>query len=574
MKIEKVSILNYRNYSNAVINFSSSTLIIGSNDVGKTNLIFGIRLLLDKSLSERDIEPSETDFHISSGGDQANEFSITIQFFDINEDAVLSILKGHISDDSRTVFRIMGQRSNLDYKLFIGSTEDELEEVNSRFYLRYINLRYVNAQRNLQKFIETEKKHLLRISQAELSDEHNDADKLQLTKIGKSLNIVNERVRKLNYVKDSTTLVNEELQKIAHTFSNYEIHLDSGAIQVQQFIDNLQLSASTNGSKMLLGGDGRNNQILLALWKAKSQREFNPEHEVIFYCIEEPEAHLHPHQQRKLANYLINELSGQTIITTHSPQITAQYSPDSIVHIINRNSRSYAASEGCSSCISEAWDNLGYRMSILPAEAFFSRAVLLVEGPSEKLFYTELAKALDIDLDFFNISILTVDGVQFEVYVNVLNAMEIPWVLRTDNDVSKITVQNQEKRNLAGINRCLSLANETKLVHAPIETTSQSLVDDGTWQRVSSIINTHNMYLSKRDLEKDLALELPEQILAFSGKNTLADAVKYLAAKKAIRMREFLTAHKDQLQTIREGELAKPLLDCLNHVTIPEVQDE
>lgn len=574
MKIEQVSILNYRNYSNAVINFSSSTLIIGANDVGKTNLVFSLRLLLDKSLSERDIEPSETDFHISPDGEQADEFSITVQFCDINEDAVLSILKGHISDDCRTIFRLVAQRSNLDYKLFVGSTIDDLEEVSSRFYLRYINLRYVNAQRNLQKFIETEKKHLLRISQAELTDENSDADKLQLTKIGKSLNIVNERVRKLNYVKDSTTLVNEELQKIAHTFSDYEIHLDSGAIQVQQFIDNLQLSASTNGSKMLLGGDGRNNQILLALWKAKSQREFNPDHEVVFYCIEEPEAHLHPHQQRKLANYLINELSGQTIITTHSPQITAQYSPDSIAHIINRNSRSYAASEGCSSCISEAWDNLGYRMSILPAEAFFSRVVLLVEGPSEKLFYTELAKALDIDLDFYNISILTVDGVQFEVYVNVLNAMEIPWVLRTDNDVSKITVQNVEKRNLAGINRCLSLADEAKLPHAPVVTTSQSLVDDGTWQRISNIINTNNMYLSKIDLEQDLALELPEQILEFSGKNTLAEGVKYLAAKKAIRMREFLTAHKEELKNIRQGELAKPLLDCLNHVIIPEVEDE
>ena len=131
------------------------------------------------------------------------------------------------------------------------------------------------------------------------------------------------------------------------------------------------------------------------------------------------------------------------MITSHSPQITARYSPDSIVHIINRKSGSFAASGGCSKCISDTWDNLGYRMSILPAEAFFAGSILLVEGPSEKLFYTELSKELGIDLDFYNISILSVDGVQFEVYVNVLNAMEIHWALRTDNDVSKITVQGQ-----------------------------------------------------------------------------------------------------------------------------------
>ena len=65
-------------------------------------------------------------------------------------------------------------------------------------------------------------------------------------------------------------------------------------------------------------------------------------------------------------------------------------------------------------------------MSILPAEAFFAKSVFLVEGPSEQLFYTELAKALEIDLDYYNISILSVDGVQFKVYASILNAMEIP----------------------------------------------------------------------------------------------------------------------------------------------------
>ncbi len=563
MKIEQIHVVNYRNFSNAIVNFTSSTLIIGANDVGKTNLIHGIRLLLDKSLSERDIEPSETDFHISDDGQQAEEFSITIGFDDVKEDAVLSILKGHVSDDAKTVFKIIGHRKSLDYKILIGESETELEEVTSRFYLKYVNLRYVNAQRNLHKFIETEKKHLLKISQIETAEDHREEDQKQLTKIGKSLNIVNERVRKLNYVKDSTNLVNDELKKLAHTYHDYAVHLDSGSIQVQQFIDDLKLTASTNGSKMLLGGDGRNNQILLALWKAKSQREFNPEHEVVIYCIEEPEAHLHPHQQRKLASYLINELPGQTILTTHSPQITEQYTPDSIINIIKRGSYSYAASNGCSNCISGSWDNLGYRMSILPAEAFFAKAVFLVEGPSEKLFYTELAKSLDINLDYYNISILSVDGVQFDVYVNVLKALEIPWVIRTDNDVFKVTENKIEKRNLAGINRCLSLLGIEKLPHRNITTTPLSLLGFGTWSTISAIINRQGAYLAKVDLETDLSFELPAELLAYTGKKTFDEAISYLAEKKAIRMREFLSSAKGSLRTLENGELARPLFDCV-----------
>jgi putative ATP-dependent endonuclease of OLD family len=566
VRIEKVEIANFRNFEATTVFFKASTLVIGANDIGKTNLIFALRLLLDKSLSERDIEPSETDFHIKSDGSQASNFSILIQFSDIQEEAVLSVLRGYVSDDSKTVFKLTASKRNLDYKFYAGSNETELEEINNRFYLKYINLRYIRSQRDLQKFIDIEKKHLLKISQSERDTDEITTDNKQLDKIGKSLNVVNERVRRLNYVKSSTDLVNDELKKLAHTFNDYGVHLDSGAIQVQQFIDNLQLSASSNGSKIMLGGDGRNNQILLALWKAKSQREHDPDHEVVFYCVEEPEAHLHPHQQRKLADYLINELPGQTLITSHSPQITARYPPDSIAHIINRGSGSYAASNGCSECISDAWDELGYRMSILPAEAFFSRAVLLVEGPSEQLFYTELAKENGIDLDFYNISILPVDGVQFKVYVNVLNAMEIPWVLRTDNDVSKITVQGVELRNLAGINRCLDLLSLPKYSHANVNTTAQSLVQAGIWQNVSNQINPQNTFISKVDLENDLADEMSVQLLAYTGKNNVDDAIKYMAGKKAIRMREFLNTYKGQLNTLRNGELAKPLLRSLEIV--------
>ena len=243
MRIDKVHIINFRNFSDALVNFSPSTLIIGANDIGKTNLIYSLRLLLDKSLSERDIQPSETDFHIKQDGVQTDNFSITIHFCDVKEDAVLSILKGNISDDSETVFKLTATRADLDYKFYVGPSDAELEGVNSRFYLKYINLRYVHSQRDLHKFIDSEKKQLLKISQLDRTETEKSDDSIQLNEIGQSLNIVNEKVSELNYVQNSTDLVNEELQKLAYTFSGYEVHLDSGAIQVEQFINNLQLNA-------------------------------------------------------------------------------------------------------------------------------------------------------------------------------------------------------------------------------------------------------------------------------------------------------------------------------------------
>lgn len=566
MLITRVVLKGFRNFADATVGLERNTLIIGANNVGKTNLVYALRLLLDKSLSDAEIEPMESDFHISSAGKISDHLSITIYFSEVSEDAVLASLKGNITDDSCCVLQYTADRRSLTYQIKIGATKPSLVEIPSRYYLKHINLRYVKSRRDLEKYINSEKRQLLKLSLENRSDDESKSDHRQMARIGKALEAINGRIRNLHYVKGATDSVNEELQKLAHDFSEYEVKLDSGAIQVQQFIDSLRLGASTSGASVMLGGDGRNNQILMALWKAKSQREHDPDSEVVFYCVEEPEAHLHPHQQRKLADYLINDLPGQTFITSHSPQITARYTPSSIVHLKVTGGRTKAASNGCSNCISKAWDHLGYRMSILPAEAFFAKCVLLVEGPSEILFYSELAKKLSIDLDFYNISILSVDGIQFSVYVKILDAMEIPWVMRTDNDVSDITVKKVLQRHVAGINRCRAAAALTAEPHYPVGTTTQSLLADGTWDRISMETNPKGAYLSRIDLEHDLTEELESEVIAYAckklKKRTLdaPSAIKYLQGKKAIRMRELLTQISNSLPVITGGHLAKPLL--------------
>lgn len=563
MEIEKISISGFRNYLDAQISFNKSTLVIGANDSGKTNLIYAIRLLLDKTLPESDLEPSESDFHFELNGKQSDTICIDLHFKDITEDAVLSTLKGKVGDDSKCILRYTANREDLSYTLHCGPTPDDIEEVTGRFYLKYLNLRYVKSQRDLEKYINTEKRQLLKISQENRTEKQIEEDKRKLSTIERRLSTINKHVQELHYVKGATEAVNTELSKLSHNLSSYSVHLDSGAIETQQFIDSLKLGASTAGARISLGGDGRNNQILISLWKAKSEREFDPESEVVFYCIEEPEAHLHPHQQRKLADYLISELPGQTFITTHSPQITARFSPESIVHIKSKSGRSYAASGGCANCIDNAWDNLGYRMSILPAEAFFAKSVFLVEGPSEQLFYTELAKSFNIDLDFYNISILSVDGVQFKVYISILNAMEIPWTIRTDNDLSDITKNNKLYKNLAGINRCLTIAGLQKRDHVNAATTHTVLIDNGSWADCSKKVNKKGIFLSKIDLEHDLSLEMPNELLKYSSKPDIPSAIAHLQAKKAIRMREFLSNHSGDLPEIKDGEIARALLHCV-----------
>lgn len=558
MYISSVYLKGYRNYSDAYVKLNRATLILGANDVGKTNLIHAMRLLLDKSLSEFDLEPKNNDFHINLEGEQSDEIEITLAFNEVKEDAVLSKLGGNVSEAGETFIRYIAHRKTLEYKIFIGFNVNNMEEVPSRFYLKYLNMRYIKSQRDLEKYINVEKRHLLKLAQDSRTEAQIEGDKAIFNQLDNLLFDVNEKVKDISYVSMATTELNTELKKLSYSNDRYNVQLDSGAIGTDQFIEKLELSSNTNGSKVMLGGDGFNNQILLALWKSKSVREHDIDNEVVIYCVEEPEAHLYPHQQRKISNYLINDLPGQSIVTTHSPQIAVNYSPDSIIKIYSHNGSSEAASEGCSKCISDAWDGMGYRMSIIPAEAFFSNVVLLVEGPSEVLFYEQMAKILCVDLDFYNISIISVDGVQFDVYKEILDSFNISWVARTDNDSAK--VPKKQEWQYSGINRALRLCGLSNKENKSSEISLHDLISE--WGCYTPTINQYGVYLSFSDLEGDLSSELSKELMDYSGKDDIDAAANYLRAKKAIRMREFLNIYKESLLNLKDNDLVRPLYHC------------
>ncbi|CAG7644930.1 DNA replication and repair protein RecF [Paenibacillus solanacearum] len=50
MKLNSLSIENFRNFSNISVDLTNQNVIFGMNDMGKTNFMYALRFLLDKDI--------------------------------------------------------------------------------------------------------------------------------------------------------------------------------------------------------------------------------------------------------------------------------------------------------------------------------------------------------------------------------------------------------------------------------------------------------------------------------------------------------------------------------------------
>ncbi|KYD30146.1 ATP-dependent nuclease [Parageobacillus toebii] len=443
MVIKNIEISNYRTLNGLKIDFHPEVnFIVGLNNIGKSNLLKLLNTLsnkrnfLDEDFYEED-KPIEVKLSLILDEDELGIFEDLFDPENENQINIVAIQEG--------------PNENITYKHL------ETDTLISNTIIRKLNFIYYDSLRKPSNELNFNNKTGIGRFLSYLIDLYIDG------KTEQSKNIIEK-----SYIQDLLEFINSKLMKI-DTFKSNKINAEVGD-EVREILSRLILLKNNENFPLEKLGYGIqfSNLIPLAILDKilnirKSDKSFENsilENESgkkilpITLGLDEPEIHLHPHLQRKLIKYIfkiitneqsdfnsllfeifnIDFVKGQLFIVTHSPNILL----DNYKHII----RIYKDSSGKTLVTSgvnieldkDLEKHLNKHMQHIK-EAFFSRTVILVEGDSELLAIKVFAERLGIDLDEYEIGVVSAGSADsIPPLVELFNSFGINTVSVIDGD--------------------------------------------------------------------------------------------------------------------------------------------
>src|SRR5258708_34492653 len=107
MRIARIQIKNFRNFQSIDVLLSQNAVILGENKIGKSNLLFALRLVLDASLPDSVRQLREEDFWDQLARDGTESIEISVDLTDFSEDEnQLAILADHLVQTDPMIARL------------------------------------------------------------------------------------------------------------------------------------------------------------------------------------------------------------------------------------------------------------------------------------------------------------------------------------------------------------------------------------------------------------------------------------------------------------------------------------
>lgn len=538
MKFETIQIRNFRNFKDIKIKLSNKNVFFGMNDVGKTNFLFALRFVFDKSIRKNGF--SNSDFY-NKDTSSPIEIIVKINIKDINDEdnaKIRSRIKGNIRSSQDSVYIKLEATYNesemsADPILYWGGDLCELGEIRTRGYTTDLdlifNVFYINAYVDLYRFFKKNATTLLK------NDDKSDA--LKMEEIRNTIDMLNNKISSLSGIKKFEKEVSPQYQLYRN--DSIEIKVKS-EIAVNGLYENVIPYIRQEGTDNLYptSGEGRKKLLVYSIYGLLAENEEATK--INLFLIEEPENHLHRALQLSLSRYLFNESDSKYLfLTTHSSLILAEMDQVNLVRIYNSNKINSAS---IFYEVPKEYKNLRLKLNKELSEAIFADRVLLVEGPSEEILFSRVLRAVNPCYEIQGIYILPVLGINFKRYIDILHALNICCIVKTDNDLRGIKGKAKTYsllgltriNDLAGLSGDSAFESQWKVETTDMAKAKREIYDENK-VKLDEIRDKNKIFLSKVSLEEDLD-EAIHDILDKCFSNVTDDPVEYLKNSKKYHM--------------------------------------
>ena len=503
MYIKTIEINNFRNFSNFIIDFTDGfQTIIGENNIGKSNLYWAIRLVLDKNLSYNSRNLEEKDFHNFVDLNIETFVSISIEFYGKNLDSIPNLHAIKTSDETVRISYLYAHKSKLittddtfdkieikdfQWRLYGGGNTFSIKNIETLNQITFkdidgINLFYISGFRNINSDLFGSSKSLL----SEYCKSRDNSD-TELESVKTILENTSDNLNQLDFIPEISETVKNKNKEIAGNHFTFPVSLGFITNNDNEVWSQLKLFFNPKTGKNIplnVLGLGQKNLLYLSLFLSRLINE-QDDNEINILLIEEPEAHLHPQLQKILFSNLSGLLNTQVFMSSHSTHLASDCDYKNL-NILFKNTESVVKS--FSPFIKESVDKKVKREQLLlkryldatRSELFFSSAVVFVEGVAEQFIIPAIAKQLYyINLTEYNISVIPIHSRFFDPFLKLFQTgkLEITACAIIDGD----SKEHEDDESTTAVNNAKILeVVDRVLVFEGVETLEVDLFPDNS----------------------------------------------------------------------------------------------
>lgn len=502
--ISRVKIKNFRNFRELDVKMSNKEIIVGENNVGKTNFLRAIQLILDPSLSDEDRMLSESDFNDCIVNPMENDEEILVQIYISNykkNKTILCTLSDAtiIGDDGEEVLLFnyrffphidFSGHKEYEFEIFMGNKHENRFGSKER---KVLNFKVIKALRDVERELKNNRNSPIKKLLEQYSIEQNI-----LENIADEYKKCSDKVLHIDEICDLTTKMNDKFTEILGS-DDFNLSLQAVDVDPNKILASLKVMFNERSSSDTSLGlnnilyislilqllkdntvptflsynkfselySKKEDKILKDCYKQNKNGNYfldntinSEKYSILFnymsnsgysnqsvtiLAIEEPEAHLHPIYQRLIYKDVINKNDSSVLLTTHSTHITSVAPIKSLLHLHHDTHSTIAHSTAEMPVGENEFVDVERYLDVKRGEILLAKGVILVEGIAEEYIIPKLSISMGIDLDAKGIVICNVNCTAFKPYMKLLENLQIPYAVITDGDFYIINATNDDE---------------------------------------------------------------------------------------------------------------------------------